>query len=617
MTLRPIAAQWFELVTVHKELTRVMECLSRTGAVELEARSRATDRLLFPGLDEALKSHHELAQRYQNYWPSPAAGDGRRSEDLSETLQSERGRLAEWAEAADPLIAASERLARETADLEQLRAALGSTDSTCPDLRLLVGAGPKLQARLLVLPAGTLLRDIPALVLFKPWQTPQANYVLVVGRTADVTEIEAQLGGLKGRAVPMPAWLPRSAQEALDAIAKRLAELSQQRAELTAQMDALSERFSIASALGDIALIEWLNAHAKDLRGSERLAWVTGWTSDVQGHALRRTLDACGARYVLRYADAPVGMTPPLVLSNPSWARAFEVFPRMLGTPGRNESDPSEILAVIASSIFGFMFGDVGQGAVVFIAGLVLGRRIPLTRMLIPGGLMAMLFGVLFGSVFCREDIIPALWMHPLHDPITLLVVGVMAGMGIIMIGLVLDAVQMHWRGQAVHWWMQRAGLLVAYAGLLLSPFRSEGLLVATVGAGWFIVGAAAFARMDRLSALASAAAEFVEEILRLLVNTVSFARVGAFALAHAGLSVAVLEMANASGRYGYWIVLAVGNVLMIALEGVVVSIQTTRLVLFEFFIRFLTGTGRPFKALPPPVIAKSDISEPNLRGIS
>ena len=110
MTLRPVAAQWFELVTVHKELARVMECLSRTGAVELEARSSATDRLLFPGLDEALKSHHELAQRYQNYWPAPAAGDSRRAEDLGEMLRSARGRLAEWAEAADPLIAVSGRI---------------------------------------------------------------------------------------------------------------------------------------------------------------------------------------------------------------------------------------------------------------------------------------------------------------------------------------------------------------------------------------------------------------------------------------------------------------------------------------------------------------------------
>jgi V/A-type H+-transporting ATPase subunit I len=287
----------------------------------------------------------------------------------------------------------------------------------------------------------------------------------------------------------------------------------------------------------------------------------------------------------------------------------------MLGTPGRNESDPSAILVVIASSIFGFMFGDVGQGAVVLIAGLMLGRTIPLTRMLIPGGLLAMLFGVLFGSVFCREDIIPALWMHPLHDPVAMLLAGVMAGTAIIAIGLVLDAVQAHWRGEAVHWWAQRAGLFVAYAGLLVSPLQTEGLIVAAIGALWFIVGEVILAKEGRLAALAVGAAEFVEETLRLLVNTVSFARIGAFALAHAGLSVAVLEMASASGRYGYWIVLAVGNVVMIALEGVVVSIQTTRLLLFEFFIRFLTGAGREFKPLPPPFIAKRETAEPTLRG--
>ncbi len=615
MSLRPIAARWFELVTVHKELARVMECLSRTGAVELEARSSASDRLLFPGLEDALKSHHELSQHYQNYWPAAAAAEGRQPEHLSETLNSARGRLAEWAAAADPAIAASERLAQENADLEQLRAALQSTDSVCPDLRLLAGAGPKLQTRLLILPAGTVLREIPALVLFKPWQTPQTNYVLIVGRTADVAEIDVQLAGLKGHAIPLPDWLPADTTDALKAIDDRLGVLAQQRAERTAQLDALSERLSIASALGDIALIEWLSTHAKNLRGSERLAWVTGWTSDVTGAGLRRALDACDVRYILRYAEPPAGMSPPLVLINPGWARAFEVFSRMLGTPGRNESDPSQILAVVASLIFGFMFGDVGQGAVVFIAGLLLGRTIPLTRMLIPGGLMAMLFGVLFGSVFCREDIIPALWMHPLHDPITMLLAGVLAGMVIIAIGLVLDAIQAHWRGEALHWWAQRAGLLVAYAGLLVSPLRTEGLIVAAVGALWFILGEAILAKEDRLSALAAGAAEFVEETLRLLVNTVSFARIGAFALAHAGLSVAVLEMASASGRFGYWIVLVVGNVVMIALEGVVVSIQTTRLLLFEFFIRFLTGAGREFKPLPPPVIVARETVEPTLRG--
>jgi V/A-type H+/Na+-transporting ATPase subunit I len=614
MSLRPVAAKWFELVTVHTELARVMECLSHTGAVELEASSRATDRLQFPGMADELKAHREFARHYQNYWPAPAAADRRRPEQLSETLNFARERLAAWAAAADPLIAASEKLARETADLGELRTALAGTVDSWPDLQLLSSAGPKLQVRLLALPAGTLLREIPALVLFKSWLTPQTNYVLVVGRSDDVAEIETQLAGLKGRMVPLAAWLPPKADKALAAIDERLAALAEERAEVTAQLAALSQKHAIASALGDIALIEWLNEHAKDLSGSERLVWVTGWTSDITGTALRRALDASGVRYILRYAEAPAGMSPPLVLHNPGWARAFEIFARMLGTPGRNESDPSEILAVIASLIFGFMFGDVGQGAVVFAAGLALARRVPLTRLLIPGGLMAMVFGVLFGSVFCREDIIPALWMRPLTEPITMLAVGIAAGVVVITIGLVLDAIQMHWRGEAAQWWAHRAGLFVAYAGLLGAPFRREALLVAGLGAAWFMFGAALLAKQARFSALTSAAAELVEEALRLLVNTVSFARVGAFALAHAGLSVAVLEMAAASGRYGYWLVLVVGNVVMIALEGVVVSIQTTRLLLFEFFIRFLTGAGREFKPLPPPLIMQTAIAEPNLR---
>ena len=82
-----------------------------------------------------------------------------------------------------------------------------------------------------------------------------------------------------------------------------------------------------------------------------------------------------------------------------------------------------------------------------------------------------------------------------------------------------------------------------------------------------------------------------------------SFARVGAFALAHAGLSAAVVALADAAGGAGYFVVLAIGNLLIVGLEGLVVGIQTTRLVMFEFFVRFMKGTGRAFHPLPPPFV--------------
>jgi len=610
MRLRPIPAKWFELVTVHRDLARVMECLSRTGAVELQTRSRPASRVLFPGLSEDLKRHRELLHRYEHYLPPAVPAAGRPAEELSETLKAARSRLEAWTAQADPLILEIEKLSQNAAELTELRAALQSVGDDCPDLQMLGRAGPKLQARLFALPAAAQLREAPASVLVKSWQTPEASYGIAVGQALDVGTVETQLRGLKARLLPLPGWLPARPQYAVAAIGGRLDELAARRAASTAQLKALSKQFQIAAALADFALAAWLDEHAKELYGSDHLAWVTGWTSDLGGDALRRALDAAGVRYILRLLDASPDMAVPLVLHNPVWARAFEIFTRLLGTPGRYESDPSQLVAIIASSIFGFMFGDVGQGVIICLAGIVVGRRVLLARMLIPGGIMAILFGVLFGSVFCREDIIPALWIKPLDEPITILLTGVMAGIAIITVGLLLDAIQMHWRGQGMRWWAQRAGLLASYAGILISLLRTQGLIVAVAGMAWFIVGAGVLAPKGRLAAMLQAAGELVDQGLRLLVNTISFARIGAFALAHAGLSFAIIAVAQASGRLAYWPVLVAGNVLVVVLEGLVVCIQTTRLMLFEFFIRFLTGAGREFKPLPPPAIGQATIGE-------
>jgi V/A-type H+/Na+-transporting ATPase subunit I len=619
MTLRPVSARWFELLTVPQHLPAAMECLARTGAVELEATSHPTGQVVLPELEPQLRSHRELAHRYGRYWPPAVTTPDRWAQPLGDMLQSAHGRILSWAREADPVIAAAEQLREETADLERTQAALSSAPRKLPDIRLLSSSGPKLQARLFELPAGATLREVPTLVLAMPWQTQTARYLLVVGRTRDIAEVAERLSGLKARGLPLPSWLPSKTADAEAMIASRLSEIARQHADLVARLAALSDRMEIGKGLGDIVLIEWLQANAEDLRGSERLAWITGWTIDSSGLTLRRALDAMNLHYLLRLSEPPAGMNAPAVLRNPAWVKPFEFFTRMLGIPGRDESDPSAIVAVIASSIFGFMFGDVGQGAVVLAAGLLLQRHLPLIRMLVPGGLIAMLFGLMFGSLFCRDDIIPAFWMRPLADPITILVVGVIAGFAIMAIGLLLAAIEAHWRGDAIQWWGQQAGLVVAYVGLAASPVWPRCLWAAVVGCCWYVIGAA-FLAVDKkaaAAAAAAAAASFVRHGLELLVNTLSFARIGAFALAHAGLSLAIAEIATASGAVGYWIVLVIGNALVILLEGAVVSIQTTRLLLFEFFIRFLTGAGREFKPLPPPLVAMKNLPDPSLRSTS
>ena len=126
--------------------------------------------------------------------------------------------------------------------------------------------------------------------------------------------------------------------------------------------------------------------------------------------------------------------------------------------------------------------------------------------------------------------------------------------------------------------------------------------VVFLAGALWFVAPHAVVSAGRRLAAAGGAAVEFLESMLQLVVNTISFVRVGAFALAHGGLSLAFVIMAGATENVlAGFLIMLLGNIIVILLEGLVVTIQTTRLVLFEFFIRFLRGSGRMFRPLPAP----------------
>ena len=96
---------------------------------------------------------------------------------------------------------------------------------------------------------------------------------------------------------------------------------------------------------------------------------------------------------------------------------------------------------------------------------------------------------------------------------------------------------------------------------------------------------------------------ETFDDLLRFVANTVSFIRVAAFALSHAALFIAVFSIAkvvaHGPGRgISYWLVVAFGNVIIILLEGLVVSIQTVRLEYYEFFGKFFRGGGKRFQVL-------------------
>jgi V/A-type H+-transporting ATPase subunit I len=195
------------------------------------------------------------------------------------------------------------------------------------------------------------------------------------------------------------------------------------------------------------------------------------------------------------------------------------------------------------------------------------------------------------------------LWVNPVEQPLPVLSAPLAGGVLILFTGLVLKAVQAHWRGELRRWMQVEAAVLVMYAALVATVFQPAAWYVAAGAAAWFVTGSLANADGRFWSSLAAAGGTLLESILQLLLNTVSFVRVGAFALAHAGLSLAFTVMATTvDNRLCGALILLIGNLIVIMLEGLVVSIQSTRLILFEFFIRFLRGTGRSFRPLAAPL---------------
>lgn len=613
MVLRPQATIWFEVLTPHDHLASALGALSRTDAVELQAHTSTTSRILSNDLQAGLAEYREAQRRYSSLWPpmprSRTTAPRQPATMLSDALMSLRG----WTESARSIIERIEQMTEHRAVLKMLLELLEQSSALLPSLQALGGAGPMLAARIFVMPAKQASRAIPEGVLTEFIATPSNNYLLAVGTATAIAEMERLWSGESARMIRPPSNLPVNNHEAAAAMQDALRANDAKLAELRAQLLAQADEWKLPAALADLAFLDWFSANVPALSATENFAWITGWSSDSECARLKRALDADNVPYLLHTPGCPQGLEAPVVLRNPKWARPFELFARLLGTPGTREADPSVLVAVLAPITFGFMFGDVGQGAVLLGLGLALRKRYPMLTLLIAGGIASMGFGLLFGSVFAREHIVEPLWLAPLDQPLTVLVASLALGAVVVLLGLVIDGMQFLWAGQGSRWLAANAGLIPLYIGVLATPFRRAALFLVLLGVLWFACGHAYLAATGaRAAAVGRAIGELAETSLQLIVNTLSFLRVGAFALAHAGLSVAVVGLADAtSSGIGALVVLVIGNVFVIALEALVVGIQTTRLVLFEFFVRFLQGVGRPFRPLPaafvPAVNNKGD----------
>ena len=366
---------------------------------------------------------------------------------------------------------------------------------------------------------------------------------------------------------------------------------------------------------------------------------LVGWIPADKEKYFTKELDKIKSiEYSLSDGKDELKHSPPVMLKNPPFFRLYEFYVKMYGMPCYNETDPTIFVAITYTIFFGIMFGDMGQGFIVALVGALMYKfkKMEIGKILIPCGIAGMIFGFLYGSVFGFEEV-----LTPVHqalfgtkgklievmkpDSINFIIYGsVVIGFVTIVFAMltnIFSSLRRRDMESALFGANGVAGFIFYVSlvvGLASQMFLKIPLMNGVYVACLVILPLILMFLREPLGRLAEGRKnwqpekwgeycvqsffELFEMCLSYVTNTMSFLRVGAYILVHAGMMLVVFTLAEmVGGTVGYISVVIIGNGIVMALEALLVAIQVLRLDYYEIFSRFYVGDGRPFT----PVTAK------------
>lgn len=360
---------------------------------------------------------------------------------------------------------------------------------------------------------------------------------------------------------------------------------------------------------------------------------IVGWVPTEFAKQLKKRL--CKHRSVtVEFSDAKneIKKSPPVKLKNCFLARPFEFYTSMYGVPKYNEIDPSLFVAITYIIIFGIMFADVGQGICLTVVGILMYKikKMAIGKILAPCGISSAFFGLVFGSVFGFEHLLDPMYkalfgleekpIEVMSSEMATKIILVAIGIGVFLLitAMVLNvytSIRQKDYGRALFSTSGVAGIIFysaivfGIAGQLLFglPVFSTPYIIFLIVIPFILIFFA-----EPLGGLVNKEPDWkpeswkdyivenifesIEVLLSYVTNTMSFLRVGAFVLVHAGMMMVVFVLAETAGPIAYWPIVVVGNVIVMVLEALLVAIQVLRLEYYELFSRFYSGEGRPYE---------------------
>lgn len=357
---------------------------------------------------------------------------------------------------------------------------------------------------------------------------------------------------------------------------------------------------------------------AKMAKGDKYL-YLSGWVPDSKIKDFENLSNKYDDTIVTVKEES--NQEPPTKLKNNKLFRPFEFLVNMYGAPNYNEIDPTPFFAVSYMLLYGMMFGDLGQGLVFVLLSFLVDKKNKTFGALIRRvGFSACFFGIMYGSVFGIETLIPAILIKPFDNIMKVLIASVAFGIGLLVIsyfiGIYNKLIKQKNIEEGIFGKEGIAGLMMMTSFVLLilnivkvNPLpKTVGLVILLASIVMIVFSRPIAAKIEKRDEVFESSAfdyyvessfSIIEALLSVFSNLVSFTRVGAFAINHVGLYMAFEVMSKiAGGGIKGLIILILGNILIIGLEGMIVFIQGLRLEFYEMFSKYYQGNGRKFRPI-------------------
>ncbi len=368
---------------------------------------------------------------------------------------------------------------------------------------------------------------------------------------------------------------------------------------------------------------------------------IQGWVPDYNMEKLDKAItdveDSVGEKMYVTYEDPtgddhnipnPEPKMPPIL--QPAWVLTY-----LRGWPSATELNPAYISIIVFSFQFGLMYGDIGQGLLFLIIGYYLwiknkdlgrGMMYRLGGIMIPMGIAATIFGFMYDSFFLIEHGISH-WLHeshinlPFHYPImpnpvhetTTLMLWIFRIAAIeVIIGLILGAYNQIKQGNPIGALGEHGlGMILYITGLYMTAlhFISIGMdFMGALGSPWFIVALVGmlFSFLEPvihsvthghgigMDSIGEGIGGLLMTFVEGLANLFSFLRIAAFAVAHASLAIAAEALTHSLGIAGVGLIIM--NIVALSFEFVSSTVQSLRLLYYEFMGKFFHGEGVRFR---------------------